>query len=52
MKIHIFISEIYRIVSQKQLPDTPGGGEGPSNRTITIPSTQTDSNAGKKPCCN
>jgi len=28
--------EIYRIVSQKQLPDTSTSGDGPSGKTITI----------------
>ena len=50
-KLFIF-SEIYRIVSQKQLSDTPNSGDGPSGRTITIPPTQTDNGANKKPCCN
>jgi len=45
-------SEIYRIVSQKQLPDNSVGGDAPSGRTITIPTTQTDNSNSKKPCCN
>ena len=50
--VHVYFSEIYRIVSQKQLPDTGSGSDGPSGKTITIASTQPDNSANKKPCCN
>jgi len=49
---HNILTEIYRIVSQKQLPDNSVGGDAPSGRTITIPTTQTDNSNSKKPCCN
>ena len=52
LNVSALIAEIYRIVSQKQLPDNSVGGDAPSGRTITIPTTQTDNSNGKKPCCN
>ncbi len=62
LTVPLFFSpaEIYRIVSQKQLPDGGGGGAGGSDRpggggqVIDIKSTTTDQNSGqnKKPCCN
>jgi len=50
---HNILTEIYRIVSQKQLPDSPGG-PGPSGTTkpITINPTVNDNPQAKKPCCN
>jgi len=50
---HNILTEIYRIVSQKVLPegssmDRPGN----DGSTIDIKSTVTDSPGAKKPCCN
>jgi len=50
---HNILTEIYRIVSQKQITDEPGvdnklGG----GQTINLQPTLTDSNTSKKPCCN
>lgn len=48
-----FITEIYRIVSQKQLPEGPASGGRPgSGDPIDLAKTQADNNGGKKPCCN
>ena len=48
------LSEIYRIVSQKQLPDSPGGNKpgGSGTTPITISSTVDNNQPAKKPCCN
>ena len=52
--ISIDLSEIYRIVSQKQLPDSPGGNKpgGSGTTPITISSTVDNNQPAKKPCCN
>ena len=49
---HNILTEIYRIVSQKQITDSgeterPGGSQA-----ITLQPTQTEEGGGKKPCCN
>eukprot|EP00096_Caligus_rogercresseyi_P015552 TRINITY_DN79_c0_g1_i9.p1 TRINITY_DN79_c0_g1~~TRINITY_DN79_c0_g1_i9.p1 ORF type:complete len:174 (-),score=1.84 TRINITY_DN79_c0_g1_i9:515-1036(-) len=45
--------EIYRIVSQKSLPDSGNSGAGPDDgATIDISSTVTENSGNKKPCCN
>jgi len=45
--------QIYRIVSQKQLPEGPAGGGRPGGGDpIHIDGTHPESNSGKKPCCN
>lgn len=47
------LTEIYKIVSQKQFPDSPEGGDSPSNNVETIIVAPTDNigGRGKKPCC-
>ena len=45
-------SEIYRIVSQKQITDEPGMDKPGGSQTINLQPTLTDSNPTKKPCCN
>ena len=46
-------SEIYRIVSQKQITDGGGDMDKPGgSQTINLQPTLTDSNPNKKPCCN
>ena len=46
-------AEIYRIVSQKQLPEgNVGGGKPGSGDPINLGATQNENTAGKKPCCN
>ena len=53
MFIHFFFPEIYRIVSQKQLPEGPAGGGRPGGgEAIHIDGTHPESSSGKKPCCN
>ena len=53
MRIFFFFSEIYRIVSQKQLPEGPAGGGRPGGgEAIHIDGTHPESSSGKKPCCN
>ena len=50
---HNILTEIYRIVSQKQLPDSPGGDKPGGNvKPITINSTVDNNQQAKKPCCN
>jgi len=50
---HNILTEIYRIVSQKQLPDSPGGAKpGGNNTPITINPTVDNNQQAKKPCCN
>merc|ERR1711944_381888 len=51
---HNILTEIYRIVSQKQLPDSPGGNKpgGSGTTPITISSTVDNNQPAKKPCCN
>ena len=50
---NIFFAEIYRIVSQKQLPEGPAGGGRPGGgEAIHIDGTHPESSSGKKPCCN
>ena len=47
------ISEIYKIVSQKQIHDTPDDDSSPSNNVQTIHVGPTDSFADRrKQCCN
>ena len=48
------VSEIYRIVSQKQLPDSPGGDKPGGNvNTVTINPTVDNNSANNKKCaCN
>ena len=48
------LAEIYRIVSQKQLPDGPGGaGQKPGSSTgISLGPSDPENNSSKKPCCN
>jgi GTPase SAR1 family protein len=50
---HNILTEIYRIVSQKQLPDSPGG-DRPGGPTVPIKINPTVDNnqQAKKPCCN
>ena len=50
----IIVSEIYRIVSQKQLPEGPAGGGGKpgGGAPINLERTQAENNGSKKPCCN
>ena len=51
--LFIFFPEIYRIVSQKQLPEGPAGGGRPGGgEAIHIDGTHPESSSGKKPCCN
>lgn len=51
---HNILTEIYRIVSQKTLPDPGSSGSRPEDgSTIDIGSTVNNENGGnKKPCCN
>jgi len=51
---HNILTEIYRIVSQKQLPEGPAGGGKPgSGDPINLQGTHPESNPGRKaPCCN
>jgi len=51
---HNILTEIYRIVSQKQLPEGPTGGNKPGDaNAITLPGTDPGNNPGnKRPCCN
>merc|ERR1711976_734652 len=51
---HNILTEIYRIVSQKQLPDNSSGGDalGGGGKPITIGSTTMDNNQQAKKCCN
>eukprot|EP00096_Caligus_rogercresseyi_P015550 TRINITY_DN79_c0_g1_i10.p1 TRINITY_DN79_c0_g1~~TRINITY_DN79_c0_g1_i10.p1 ORF type:complete len:217 (-),score=49.71 TRINITY_DN79_c0_g1_i10:515-1165(-) len=50
---HNILTEIYRIVSQKSLPDSGNSGAGPDDgATIDISSTVTENSGNKKPCCN
>lgn len=50
---HNILTEIYRIVSQKQLPDSPGGDKPGANvKPITINPTVDNNQQAKKPCCN
>jgi len=50
---HNILTEIYRIVSQKQLPDSPGGDKPGGNvKPITINPTVDNNQQAKKPCCN
>ncbi|XP_040564673.1 ras-related protein Rab-11B [Lepeophtheirus salmonis] len=50
---HNILTEIYRIVSQKSLPDSGNSGAGPDDgSTIDIGSTVTENSGNKKPCCN
>jgi len=51
---HNILTEIYRIVSQKQLPEGPSGGNKPGDaNAITLPGTDPGNNPGnKRPCCN
>merc|ERR1712010_139044 len=46
------LTEIYKIVSQKQLPDSPGGGKPGATTPITITPTEGNNQQAKKPCCN
>jgi len=51
---HNILTEIYRIVSQKQLPDSPGGDKPGGNvNTVTINPTVDNNSANNKKCaCN
>merc|ERR1712086_434890 len=51
---HNILTEIYRIVSQKQLPEGPGGaGQKPGGGTgISLGPSDPENNSSKKPCCN
>ena len=50
--IHI-VSEIYKIVSQKQIRDSPDDDNSPSGNVQTISVAPTvNSNASKKQCCS
>jgi len=45
--------QIYRIVSQKQLPEGPTGANRPGGGDpIHIEGTHSESSGSKKPCCN
>ena len=51
--INCIFSEIYRIVSQKQLPEGPTGANRPGGGDpIHIEGTHSESSGSKKPCCN
>ena len=53
MNVYFFLSEIYRIVSQKQLPEGPSAGHRPGGGDpIHIEGTHSESSGSKKPCCN
>ena len=53
MNLYFFFSEIYRIVSQKQLPEGPSAGHRPGGGDpIHIEGTHSESSGSKKPCCN
>ena len=46
-------SEIYKIVSQKQIRDSPDDENSPSNNVQTITVAPTDnSQSTKRPCCS
>lgn len=48
-----FVAEIYKIVSQKQIRDSPDDDNSPSGNVQTISVAPTvNSNAGKKQCCS
>ena len=54
MNIHFSFSpfpEIYQIVSEKQIRDSPDVDNSPSNNAYTITPT-INSSEKKKPCCN
>ena len=56
-KVVIFLcfpfSEIYKIVSQKQIRDSPDDENSPSNNVQTITVAPTDnSQSTKRPCCS
>ncbi|WP_411027165.1 hypothetical protein, partial [Salmonella sp. s54925] len=47
------LTEIYHIVSQKQISDTPSSSNHPSNNVQTIHvAPTTDADRKKGPCCN
>jgi hypothetical protein len=49
----LLITEIYRIVSQKQLPEGPASGGRPGGGDpINIVPGHPENNQAKKPCCN
>ncbi|XP_046578499.1 ras-related protein Rab-11B isoform X1 [Haliotis rubra] len=50
---HNILTEIYKIVSQKQIRDSPDDENSPSSNVQTITVAPTDNSAGtKKQCCN
>lgn len=50
---HNILTEIYRIVSQKQLPDGPAAGGRPGGGDpINLGATQNENAAGNRKCCN
>jgi len=50
---HNILTEIYRIVSQKQLPEgTPGGNKPGESGPIDLAGTVPGSNPKQRPCCN
>lgn len=50
----LFVVEIYRIVSQKQIHDSPDDVRSPSNnvQTITVAPTDSSDDRRKSGCCN
>lgn len=51
--IYFSFSEIYKIVSQKQIRDSPDDENSPSNNVQTITVAPTDnSQSSKRPCCS
>ena len=51
--IFLVVSEIYRIVSQKQITDGGGDMDKPGgSQTINLQPTLTDNKPNNNPCCN